>query len=639
MDKINLMKAEPIVSIVSRDKWNNVLNMKISFIEESIEPIVSDILPLEVIESWKIAKENNVDRFNWPPPNVSSYELDEIINDNQLLIEVAKPFIAGYGEILDDYNMLLYDKNGIILDYTLVRKDEQISIGGIRSENVTGTTAHNLAARHKRPVQMIGPVNYCKALENNLTSAAPILSEQGELLGTIVLYQRAASEQWRLGHSLGWITSTAVAIASQLHLRLGDAKLKMMDETFKATFDNSKEAFISIANDGSIINCNQLALNIMGEDENSINGRVKKNFFEIIVDDFSIKKAMNAKSTTQNIAIIIKSKPKKVYKADIVPFNGGAMIKIFTTKVNKNHISFDNIIHKSKVMSNLINMAKLVNKNPVNILLLGESGTGKELFAQALHNHCSTGPFVAINCASIPANLIESELFGYEKGAFTGADKEGRKGKIEHANGGTLFLDEIGDMPLELQPVFLRVLEDKQVIRVGGHKAIPVDFRIISATNRHLYGDVQENKFRSDLYFRLSVINLEIPALRERESDVIYLAEYFISKVCASFGLPLYSLSERAKIAISRYNWPGNVRQLENAITYAVSVASNNIIDENDLPKDVFNITDSEAIATLREIKATELEHMKKVVASSRSMEEAAYKLGMSRSTLYRKLK
>jgi transcriptional regulator with PAS, ATPase and Fis domain len=287
--------------------------------------------------------------------------------------------------------------------------------------------------------------------------------------------------------------------------------------------------------------------------------------------------------------------------------------------------------------------------SPENVLLIGESGTGKELFAHSIHNEYRPhGPFIAVNCAAMPRNLIESELFGYEPGSFTGAERSGRPGKIELAHGGTLFLDEIGDMPLELQAVLLRVLEDKQVMRIGGRKYKKVDFRLIAATNKNLYQMIQEKLFREDLYFRLSVLSINIPPLRERGNDTEILSQYFIKNYCKKLGRELPKINTAAMNKIKGYKWPGNVRQLENAVIYAVNMAQNNIIETDDLPAIISGGNGTVAAATTGAIDSGSvqtIEAMEKVVIENalyktrNNITKAAEILGIGKSTLYRKLK
>ena len=219
-------------------------------------------------------------------------------------------------------------------------------------------------------------------------------------------------------------------------------------------------------------------------------------------------------------------------------------------------------------------MAKRVAKIDSNVLITGESGTGKELFAHSIHNasrRCLK-PFVKINCAAIPAELFESEMFGYEEGAFTGAKRSGKKGKFEHANGGTILLDEIGDMPMNMQVKLLRVIQEKELVRVGGNDVIKVDVRIISSTNKSLEQLIKDGKFREDLYYRLDVMHLKLPSLRERVEDIEELSNVLRIKICKKYGIYSEGISREAIDYLKAYSWPGNIRQLENVIERAINL-------------------------------------------------------------------
>ncbi|MGG0937662.1 sigma 54-interacting transcriptional regulator, partial [Brevibacillus centrosporus] len=246
--------------------------------------------------------------------------------------------------------------------------------------------------------------------------------------------------------------------------------------------------------------------------------------------------------------------------------------ELLSTVQRSERFSFDEIVQQSANMRQCIETAKRVAKSEATVFLQGESGTGKELFAKAIHfeSNRSAGPFVPINCAAIPDALLESELFGYEQGAFTGALKGGKLGLFEIAQGGTLFLDEIGDIPLHLQAKLLRVLEERKVRRVGGNKSFPIDVRIIAATNRNLADMTSKGLFREDLYYRLHVIPIVIPPLRERKSDIPMLAQYFIQKVCRATNQPMIPLTHSAIRALQSHNWPGNVRELQNVMERTV---------------------------------------------------------------------
>jgi Nif-specific regulatory protein len=244
-----------------------------------------------------------------------------------------------------------------------------------------------------------------------------------------------------------------------------------------------------------------------------------------------------------------------------------------------------NIIGNSKLMLEVYSLIEKISKTKTTVLLLGESGVGKELVANAIHYNSSeeSGPFVKFNCAALPEGIIESELFGHEKGAFTGADSA-RKGRFEEANGGTIFIDEVGELSLTVQAKFLRVLQERTFERVGGNKPVKVDIRIIAATNRDLTRMMKEGSFREDLYYRMSVFPIMIPPLRERNSDIITLAEHFVSCFAAKCGKEVKRISMPVQDMLLSYSWPGNVRELENVIERAVILCDDNIIHGYNLP-------------------------------------------------------
>lgn len=276
-----------------------------------------------------------------------------------------------------------------------------------------------------------------------------------------------------------------------------------------------------------------------------------------------------------------------------------------------------------------------------SVLITGESGVGKELYANAIHFHSdrSHEPFVKVNCAAIPENLLESELFGYVDGAFTGARKGGKMGKFELANRGTIFLDEIGEMPWSMQAKLLRVLQEKEIERVGDNKPRRVDVRIISATNADLEQLVADGKFRHDLYYRLNVVKLYIPPLRERKQDIIPLAEYFIQKLNTQLGLNVYGISEEAKRLLLEYDWPGNVRELSNVLEMAMNFCQNPEIAPEDLPLHIRK----NACPPANYREAMERFERQVLVQTldlvGKDREEAAKRLGISRATLFRLLK
>ena len=264
-----------------------------------------------------------------------------------------------------------------------------------------------------------------------------------------------------------------------------------------------------------------------------------------------------------------------------------------------------NIIGNSAVMREVYKTIGKVAPSDITVLIEGESGTGKELVARAIHfNSRRIGrPFVAINCAAIPRDLLESELFGYEKGAFTGA-LERKAGKFEQANGGSIFLDEIGDMPLDLQAKILRVLQEKEITRTGGNQNIPVDVRIIAATNQNMEERVREKLFREDLYYRLNVVPIHLAPLRERKVDIPLLVDYFLKMSCAELDLPLRTCSPEAMKLLVKHSWPGNIRELENTIKRAVILCPDPFLTEADFPVLVSPRAGTAAVVEERSLEA-----------------------------------
>jgi len=306
--------------------------------------------------------------------------------------------------------------------------------------------------------------------------------------------------------------------------------------------------------------------------------------------------------------------------------------------------TFDDIIGEDSKFLHVVKSAKAASSSDSNVLLLGESGTGKDLFAQAMHNASDRRyhPYIAINCAALPRELIASELFGYEEGAFTGAKKGGNIGKFELADQGTIFLDEIGDMPLDLQASLLRVIEEKSIIRLGGTKTIPVNVRIIAATNKDLENEVKRGRFRRDLFYRLGVIKIAIPPLRERPDDIILLAHHLCKKIGERLGKPNMTLSPEAVEAFLNHDWPGNVREMQNVLESAIQLATGQEITL-DLVQDCMmfsSIPVQPPGEHLTEISEMEKQMIKQYLVKFRhNKTKTAEALGISRQTLYRRLK
>lgn len=301
-------------------------------------------------------------------------------------------------------------------------------------------------------------------------------------------------------------------------------------------------------------------------------------------------------------------------------------------------------IFYSDSMKNLFERINKISKNPSTVLITGESGTGKEIIARTIHmnSHRVNQSFIAVNCGAIPEALLESEFFGYVKGSFTGADPRGKIGKFELANKGTLFLDEIGDMPLYMQIKLLRVLQERKIIKIGSNELIDIDVRIIAATNQNLEKLVETGEFRKDLYYRLNVVPIEVPALRNRPGDIIVFAEYFAAKYANLFQKNFVGIAPSVLEAFQKYSWPGNVRELENSIEYMINLMGDNgVLSLNHLPTKFSNF-ETEFNFQEKTLKDMEIEMISTLIHryghSTESKKHISKILGIGIATLYRKL-
>ena len=319
------------------------------------------------------------------------------------------------------------------------------------------------------------------------------------------------------------------------------------------------------------------------------------------------------------------------------------MYKRTFEKINTAKYTVDDIIGDCSIMQDLKDSVRKVAKTNSNVLIMGESGTGKELFAHSIHagSMRRKAPFVCVNCGSIPEQLIESELFGYEEGAFTGARKGGKIGLFPAAHGGTIFLDEIGELPLPMQVRLLRVLQDREIQRVGSNVREKVNVRVVAATNRNLYQMVKKGEFRSDLYYRLNVVTLHLPLLRERKEDLPLLIQMILSKISKKESLGAIEISREAMDHLLRYDWPGNVRELENVLERAINFTdAGEKITAKNLPERITGSMVSRTVMPLKELmENTEKDAIKDALLRCRNCKaKAANELGISRTTLYEKM-
>ncbi|MBP2632025.1 MAG: ArsR family transcriptional regulator [Firmicutes bacterium] len=682
--------------VLLKDQWNGVQQCKKEFLKGgSVDTQRYPYMKPEVIESWMRSRDFGVNPDTVEEKtNLNEEFIGKTLEEHKLLIDVTKSTIEPFKEMILACGHIFYllNEQGFIL-WDEGNRDEFPQLFGCKSrmgilsnENSAGTTAHELCIRLKRPVQLIGPEHYCVAFQDSIASAVPIKEdEEGNLLGVLLLLSQPLKNPIKeenlkneCRYSLKLIASIAVAIETQYKLektfrksasdsnkvnKINDHssdknERKMIHHLLDTTMDFIDEGVAIINPDGKIVHVNKKCLHILKRQPEEIIDK-NINISQYIGNNFDmtsmVEKSAKAKQE-ECISVILDRKTYKVRiravfnqqakNVDVMILRFSLAEKTETTAVSLAKHTFADIIGESKELKKVVTLAERFAKTHENILLIGESGTGKEVFAQAIHNvYRPDGPFVAVNCAALPRELIESELFGYEGGSFTGAERNGRVGKIEFANGGTLFLDEIGDMPLDIQAVLLRTIEDKQVMRIGGNRYKKVEFRLIAATNKDLYSLAREHQFREDLFFRLSVLNLTIPPLRERGKDIELMSKYFIEKYCSKQGAIIPQISAAAQKNINEYEWYGNVRQLQNAMIYAVNTVQDGCINIENLPSYIVSEKCSIKVDENTSNEMLYLKNLEKVaietalLRANNYMPNAAEILGISRSTLYRKLK
>lgn len=645
-----------------------------------------------IVESWTRSFKIGLRPQDSPSKiSVDEREISNALLLNRMIIKVAQNIFDDFSKYQfqnegQPFYLELVDKNNI----RLLGKGQETSFlcnySKIPSESIIGTNCYNFVHAYHCPVQLYGPEHYLEILGNYLVSGAPIFDEDGYYLGGVFLTEKLKRNDNNTpilqNNSLHFICAVAHAIErNYINTRFKDKAKHQEDEKnfwqhlLDLTWNLSDHAIVLLDQDGLITQYNRQAEELLkpycDDDPNLLH---KRPFASFLKNPKNLLLALQKHQPGNFEGLLVTDHGEKLCTFNFMPLdntvpqeNVSGILQIEriqkSNKVSRKgspvglqtKFTFDDIIGESAAIKDAIETAKFLAKTDENILITGESGTGKELFAQAIHQAYSPdGPFIALNCAAFPRSLIESELFGYEPGTFTGAGKEGRPGKIELANGGTLFLDEIGDMPVDVQAILLRVLQDKCVVRLGGVNYKNVHFRVIAATNQNLKKLIDENKFRQDLYFRLSVLTLEIPPLRERDGDVELLAEYFLSKYCRKKNIPVPEISPEAKKLLLDNQWPGNVRELEDVMIHCVNMSRGKTICPKHVPEDVHKGTrgfrgttrahrpsltteqEKESVPTLKEMEAFYIEKALKV--SNHNVSQAAAMLGISKTTLYRRI-
>jgi len=608
----------------------------------------------EIFDSWTSSKKLGVNPFqNKIDEIIDRNDLNNRLARNEQLLSFASPKIESLTDLLNDSKTMLSitDKQGTILyskgEKNTLKKAEILNIfaGGTWSEKSAGTNAVGVALKTKRSAQVFFSEHYCEKNHEWYCAASPILAPfTNELLGIVNI---AGSNNRVHQHTVGLVISEAKNIAHSIVRHFYEHTLR--DNLYLTTaLEGVDDAVVVVDGGKNIVRKNMAAqthLSLSGmKSVKSLSGLEKlvdcvlQNGQKITREEVSDNEGKRnflcsiypVTFQDEHLGAVIYLKDSSTsYSLKMKTSNTKSIPKSTTTRY-----AFDDMVGSSPEFSDVVKKARKASIIESTLFLSGETGTGKEVFAQAIHQASDRGgkPFVAINCGAIPYGLYESELSGYESGAFTGAKSKGSPGKFEMANGGTVFLDEIGDMPLDLQVHLLRILEERVVTRIGGDKAIPIDVRVIAATHKDLTDAVAKGEFRNDLLYRLRVIQLQIPALRERIADIPTLANNFIKIMCGHFGKHDIFVHPETMKCLTDYTWPGNIRELKNVIQQALFNMEGNCLYPNDLPPELMG----KAIYPIETEKEQLIEAMK---AENGNVTNAAKTIGVSRATMYRRIK
>lgn len=658
-------------NMILKEKWQN-------YIAED-QPMPEQDLEIRgfIYESWKRSKEHQVSPFDVKDKLLSGAELARTLENSQKLIQVAHSYMQHLYSFIKGTNFVLAltDADGYVLD--LLGDDDRIqaqtkksglTIGCCRSEQYAGTNGIGTCLVVGEPIQIWAREHYIEPHHDYVCSAAPIRNTVGEVIGCLDVVGPVDLPH---NHTLAMVSASADGIEKELKMKQAYEHISIVNSQMSSTIQAIDSGIIMFNSLGMIFQYNKRACQILKLSSNQFD---KENIANIIDLKRSTFNPFEITHNVQNreVSLLTCNKERISLSLSMTLIKNGADQLIGTVLVinelKKIHTlvnqlsgftatyTFDSILGEAPSIRAVKELARAAAQSCSNVLILGESGTGKELIAQAIHNASerADGPFIAINCGSLPKGLIESELFGYERGAFTGANKEGHPGKFELANGGTIFLDEIGDMPLELQASLLRVLQSKEIVRIGGKQKKEIDVRIMAATNVDLLESVQKKNFRSDLYYRLNVLSIEVPPLRERKSDITLLTSHFIASISRILGKDIEGIDEEARSILSSYDWPGNIRELENVIERAVNLASGPTISKAELPQALLNTSgippESSLQAQAPALNSSGLPEeaprnrsynllVEALAAERGNVSKTSERLGIPKRTLYRRIK
>jgi len=578
--------------------------------------------------------------------NLSGSELQRSLARNHELLSHSRPVMEYlFEQVRHSHSMvILADRRGVLMhtlgDTDFLGKAERVALmsGASWHEQQRGTNAIGTALAEASGVEIHGSEHYLERNGFLTCAAAPIVSASGELLGVLDI---SGDQRSRHPHTLGLVNTAAMMIENRLVTAACQRHIRLHLHPHPEGIGSVAEGIVALSDDGWIVGANRQGLALLG-------------LAAVDIGATPLSRVLDAR--LEQILPVFRRRPQQ---AILLRRHDGSVLYGMLHAERSLTAQAQRLDEKPAVdaLGKLdtgdlrwraaADKARRIVGKPIPLLLHGESGVGKELFARAVHDASpqKNGPFVAINCAALPENLIEAELFGYSPGAFTGARKEGSPGRLREAEGGTLFLDEIGDMPLAMQTRLLRVLQERQVTPLGGGQPVKVDFALICATHCNLRKTSEQGKFRSDLYYRLNGLTLNLPALRER-SDFAALTEKLLLDLTDDAGL---HLAPELLARLAAYAWPGNLRQLASVLRTAVAMLDpgENRIDWPHLPDDLIDELQQtpgqtataaiHASGNLAEISRSAIQHA--LEASRGNLSAAARQLGISRQTLYRKLK
>ena len=588
---------------------------------------------------------------------IDGQDLQMKLEQNKELILTAAPYMNHLYNFVKGSNFfaILNDAQGCILN---VIGDEKILYeayklkmlpGAYMDEEHIGTNAMSLVLSEVKPVQVSGKEHFINAYHKWTCSAAPIKDTKGNIIGIIDLTGYSQNVH---SHTLGMVGTAANVIERMLEINNYNSVLEISKKHIETIFDSISSGIITSDLSGNITSINKQVIRLFGYSEYEIrkiktwdliegwNEVINKlSARETFVDEDICVHARSNKLQFTLTAYPIYDKQKNIKEIIHVLYEAKKGRKLAGRILSGRAIyTFDKIIGNNEKFIRTIEYAKKIADSKSTVLITGESGTGKEVFSQSIHNYSirKEEPFIAINCGAIPRTLIESELFGYEGGAFTDAKKGGNAGKFELADGGTIFLDEIGEMPLDMQIKLLRVIEEEIINRVGSSNQIPVNVRIIAATSKDLRKEAEKGNFRSDLYYRLNVLPVYLSPLRERKGDIPLLVAYYMNRTSKKLNKRSVHISEEYMKYLQDYDWPGNIRELENVIELIVNTESirTNLWDKE--YDEHSNIVKPYSMISLKQIEKQHITSVIKEVKGNITL--AAKILDIGRNTLYRKI-